>query len=132
MTHVILAFHRFHPWLNPHHVAIVHGDQVIEASGFGRPTGVRLRSLYDYLNEHPTTELRTVHHADPEAVWQKCLSQVGKPYDWRWYIGMLSGSRKWQDDSAWTCHELIVWALGFNWRTTWIRPVHLYAFSEAE
>ena len=132
MTQVILAFNRWHECLNPHHVAIMHGDEVIEASGFGQPKGVRLRSWYDYISEHPDVELRVIRHNDPEAVWDKCLSQVGKPYDWRWYVGMLTRSRKWQDDAAWVCHELIVWALGFNWRTTWIRPAHLYAFTEGE
>lgn len=132
MTHVVLAFNRWHRRLNPHHVAIVHGDEVIESNGFGRPTGVRLLSLYDYMQAHPDTELRTIIHADPEAVWTRCLSQVGKPYDWAWYVGMLMRSRDWQDDAAWVCHELVLWALGYNWRMPWVRPVHLYAITEGE
>lgn len=53
---LVLAFNRWHKWLNPHHIAIVHGDEVIEASGFGQPKGVRLRSLMDYMDEHPDME----------------------------------------------------------------------------
>ena len=47
MTHVVLAFNRWHRWLNPHHVAIVHGDEVIESNGFGRPRGVRTITTYE-------------------------------------------------------------------------------------
>ena len=132
MTHVVIAFNRWRPWLNPHHCAIVYDDQVIESSGFGQPKGVRLRSLYDYMIEHPDIELRTIRYHNPDAVWRRCLSQVGKKYDWYWYLGLLTRSRKWQEDEAWVCHELILWALGYNWRMPWIRPVHLYEITEAE
>ena len=132
MTHVTLAFNRLAPWLNPHHVAIINGDQVIESNGYGQPKGVRMRSLVEYMDEHPDMELRRYDHDDPEAVWQFCMDQVGKPYDWLWYVGFLLRNRDWQDDAAWVCHEMLIVALGAQVSAHWSRPVHLYRLTRRD
>lgn len=54
-------------------------------------------------------ELRGIPHPDPQAVWDKAASQIGKPYDWRYVYGWLF-HRRWQDPAAWSCSELIAWA----------------------
>ncbi len=140
MSKIVLAFTKLHPLIPIRHVALVHGDQIIESSGFpvrGHPAGVRMRSLYDFMDQHPDMELRYFEHPDPELVWKVCLPHIGKLYDWRWYGGMFF-NRDWQDPERWVCHELIAHAC---WRAgrqivdvslPWIRPEHLYAASKGE
>ena len=130
MTHVALAFSRIFAWLPFHHVALVHGDEIIEAVGWGKhPIGVRKRSLYDFLADHKHVQFRETE-GDPEIVWALAETQVGKPYDWSWYIGHLLGSRKWQDPHRWTCHELVFWALGYDAEVPRLTPRDLIQISE--
>ena len=93
---------------------------------------MRLRSLMDYMDDHPDMELRIYDHADPQAVWDKCLAEVGKPYDWSWYIGFLLRNRHWQDPAQWVCHELLLVALDAPISAHWSRPVHLYRLTRSD
>lgn len=138
---IVLAFTKLHPLLPIQHVALVHGDEVIEASGFrnrGLPAGVRKRSLYDFMDQHPRMELRYFEHAHPDRVWSLCEGQIGKKYDWAWYLGLFTGARNWQDPEQWVCHELLAAACNWAGRAIvdvtlpWIRPEHLYAASFGE
>lgn len=140
MTRIVLAFNRWHPlpFGARTHVALVHGDDVIEASAFGRPKGVRTGSLYPYINDHPGVELRSIRHPNPEGVWDACCSQLGKPYDYGWYFAMLTRDRDWQHDDAWVCHELIAWACEaaghaiVDWTLPRLKPMDLYQLTQGD
>lgn len=135
---LILAFTKLHPLIPIRHVAIVHGDQIIESSGFpvrGYPAGVRMRNLYDFMDQHPDCEMRTARHSDPQAVWDFCCERLGAAYDWSWYLGLFGFGRNWQDPAKWVCHELIAEATAacgepiVDVTLPWITPDHLYAAS---
>lgn len=89
------------------HVVLVspYTAEFIEAT---HGKGVVLGSLAEFLGRDGV-ELRCIPHHDPAAVWARALSQVGKPYDWR-FLWALIARRDWQDPSAWACSELIAWA----------------------
>lgn len=90
------------PWS---HCAIVDGEEVIEAAAFG---GVRVRPLADMLADATKTAILTLP-GDPQKVIAAVRSQIGKPYDWSGVLG-LGFRRRWQDDDAWFCSELVAWA----------------------
>lgn len=90
------------PWS---HCAIVDGEEVIEAAAFG---GVRVRPLADMLAHATKTAILTLP-GDPQAVIAAARSQIGKPYDWSGVLG-FGFRRRWQDDDAWFCSELVAWA----------------------
>lgn len=90
------------PWS---HCAIVDGEEVIEAAAFG---GVRARPLSDMLAQ-ATKAAMIVLPGDPEKVIAAARSQIGKPYDWSGVLG-FGFRRRWQDDDAWFCSELVAWA----------------------
>jgi hypothetical protein len=94
------------------HVALLSpdGEFVIEASGKGQPKGVRKVSYETFLKSHPECELCEFQHPDPEEMWDVACSQLGKGYDWSWYLGWLFRSTSYQNKSKWTCAEFIVWA----------------------
>lgn len=90
------------PWS---HCAIVDGEEVIEAAAFG---GVRVRPLADMLVQ-ATKAAMIVLPGEPEKVIAAARSQIGKPYDWAGVLG-FGFRRRWQDDDAWFCSELVAWA----------------------
>ena len=99
---ILLRAALWSPWS---HCAIIDGDEVIEAAAFG---GVRVRPLADMLadaTKHAIIELP----GNAEAVIAAARSQIGKPYDWAGVLG-FGFRRRWQDDDAWFCSELVAWA----------------------
>lgn len=92
-------------WSDWSHVAIVDGDEVIEAIW----PRVRVAKLADVIVSH--TELRIEDYPTPRdgEIVAAARSQIGKRYD---LLGMLGIGlhRDWQDDDAWWCSELPAWA----------------------
>jgi uncharacterized protein YycO len=149
MSHNVIGLHhdnsdwisRLMAWLTHAtytHVALVapDGSEVIEASGVGKPQGVRAMSMEVWASKHPRFVLRKIPHNNHELVWQIAFSQIGKGYDWSYLWGWLFRSN-WQDTDKWTCNELIVWACeqaGQPCLTTdapqWLTPEHLYLISQ--
>lgn len=99
---VLLRTALWSPWS---HCAIVDGEEVIEAAAFG---GVRVRPLADMLADATKMAILTLP-GDPQAVIAAARSQIGKPYDWAGVLG-FGFRRRWQDDDAWFCSELVAWA----------------------
>ena len=85
--------------------AIIDGDEVIEAAAFH---GVRARPLEDMLNKASKFAILTLP-GDEAAVVAAARSQIGKPYDWQGVAG-IGFRRRWQDEDAWFCSELVAWA----------------------
>lgn len=123
MKYVILAFtHDKDDWISSiiswftfgeyTHVAIINGNEAIEATGKGRPSGVLLLSIDDFIKKHKDVVLRKIEHPNPEKVWDRALSQVGKRYNWWWMLGYLLHSDKFTSTVRWSCSELVAWALG--------------------
>lgn len=123
MSAITLAFHhaaddwisRVMAWCThggPTHVAMVSPDGawVIEASSMGRPKGVRVVAFTTWATRHPGYELCTIPHKDPQGVWARACTQVGKRYDWGWIWGWVFRLRSLQDQDRWVCSELIDWA----------------------
>ena len=98
---------RWATWSPVSHVVLISPcrDQIIEAT---HGKGVVLGTLTEFL-ARDGAELRRIPHHDPYGVWARALSQVGKPYDWRYSLSWLL-RRDWQDPAAWACAELIAWA----------------------
>lgn len=99
---------RWATWDKFSHCALVSPDKsaVIEAT-HGQP--VR-EVAFDEFMERDGVELRLIPHHDPDDVWARAKSQVGKPYDWAYIYGWLFRQKSWQDLDAWACAELIAWA----------------------
>lgn len=102
---------RWITWDRFSHVALVSPDMrwVVEAT-HGMPVRV---VLFDEMMRRDGSELRMVRHPDPDEVWLRALSQVGKPYDEAYIYGWLMRNRYWQDPEKWACAELVAWA--GNW-----------------
>ena len=94
------------PWS---HVALVEGDNVIDAT---LARGVAVSALSDFEERHD--EIRLIQLSDDfgRQLAKEMASQLGKPYDWRAVVG-LELHRDWQDDSSWFCSELV--AAAFEW-----------------
>lgn len=93
------------------HVALVNGDEVIEAMADSAIyTGVRRIKLLEWIDQNPGGEIRRIRHPWPVAVWVHARTQIGKPYDWGWVLGFFFRQRNWHDEQKWTCAELIAWA----------------------
>ena len=93
-------------WSAWSHCALIDGDDVIEATAFH---GVRRRPLLDLQREASQYAIVQIPAADPRAVLDAAASQLGKGYDWLGVFG-IGARRKWQDDDAWFCSELVAWA----------------------
>lgn len=91
------------PWS---HCAIVDGSEVIEAAV---GAGVRARPLADLLADSSRHDTVTFTARDAPAVVAAARSQIGKPYDYAGVLG-IGIRRRWQDDDAWFCSELVAWA----------------------
>ena len=149
MSHIIIGLHhaaddhisQLMAWFTHgrySHVALVSpdGSEVIEASGMGKPKGVRAMSMEVWASRHPGFALRKIAHPFPDTVWQIATGQLGKGYDWNYLWGWLM-RRLWQDPEKWVCHELIAWAcqqaghpiINMD-NPQWLTPEHLYLISQ--
>ena len=61
---------------------------------------------YDLAKTFPKAVLRMLY--------EKAVSQIGKPYDWSWIAGFLINNRSWQKQTAWVCFEYAAWVLARN------------------
>lgn len=93
-------------WSKWSHCAIIDGDRVIEAAA---PDGVRTRPLADLINESSKFEIVDFPSRNPQEVINAARGQIGAPYDWGGVVG-IGFRRRWQDDDAWFCSELIAYA----------------------
>ncbi|MEW6612718.1 MAG: YiiX/YebB-like N1pC/P60 family cysteine hydrolase [Pseudomonadota bacterium] len=100
------ALIRVATWSRWSHVALVDGDEVIEAAA---PHGVRRASVGAAIDRAARCALVELPARDPAAVLAAAASQLGKPYDWTAVLG-LGLRRDWQEEDAWFCSELVAWA----------------------
>ena len=100
---------RWLTWWRHSHVVLISPCQlyVIEST---HGKGVVGGTLAEFLGRDGV-EVRTIPHADPDAVWHKVENEIGKPYDWKYIYGWLF-RRNWQDPAAWSCPELIATMAG--------------------
>lgn len=89
------------------HVAIVDGDDVIEARAW---QGVVRTPLDAHLQRASAHEVVQIECPNPQAVLSFARAQVGKPYDWG---GVLAFPLRepLADESRWFCSELVEAAL---------------------
>lgn len=92
-------------WSDWSHVAIIDGEEVIEATW----PAVRVVPLADVIAKHSRFTVADIPCQDPAAVIAAARSQIGKPYDLTALFGMLV-RRNWQEVDAWFCSELAAWA----------------------
>lgn len=59
-----------------------------------------------------------------QAVLERALSQIGRPYDWAGVLGMAL-RRKWAEQDSWFCSELVAWAFADAGHPL-LRAQHLY------
>lgn len=104
-------------WSRWSHVALIDGDQVIEAVAL---EGVRQGSLSGALSGAREYEVVELPCSDPCTVINAARSQLGKPYDWTAIAG-LSLHRDWQEEDSWFCSELVAWAAA-QAGEIWFRP----------
>lgn len=110
-------------WSAWSHCALIDGEHIIEAAATG---GVKFRPLAELQAESSHWTIVDIPAADPSAVLQAALAQVGRGYDWLGVLG-IGFRRRWQDDDRWFCSELIAYAFevagsplfrGTPWRIT--------------
>lgn len=102
----ISALIRTATWSRWSHVALVVGNDVIEASP---RFGVRQIKLKHAIGEAKETTVVERPARSPQRIIEAAHSQLGKPYDWTAVLG-LGLRRDWQGIDAWFCSELIAWA----------------------
>lgn len=90
------------PWS---HVALVDGDEVIEATW----PAVRVAPLAEVIAAHSAHVIVDLPCLSPAEVIKAARSQVGKPYDLTALFGLLM-RRDWQEEDRWFCSELVAWA----------------------
>lgn len=100
----------FVTWDKFSHVALVSPDMktVIESTH-----GIGVRKLpFDVFQKmyRGAVELRVIPHPNPEQVWERAESQVGKPYDNNFIYGWVFRKGGWQNPGKWACAEIIAWA----------------------
>ena len=104
--HPMSAAIRLGTWSDWSHVAIIDGDEVIEATA---PAGVRRFPVVQAINHAKRGAIVELPCRDPQAVIAAAVSQIGKPYDYTAILG-LGLRRNWQEEDAWFCSELVAWA----------------------
>lgn len=92
-------------WSDWSHVALVDGDDAIEATW---PV-VRVVSLAEVIAAHSAHVIVDLPCRDPAAAIAAARAQAGKPYDLTALFGLLM-HRDWQEDDRWFCSELVAWA----------------------
>ena len=93
-------------WSSWSHVALIDGDEVIEATA---PAGVRRFPVVQAIDHAKRGQIVELPCRDPQAVIAAAASQIGKPYDYTAVLG-LGLRRDWQEDDAWFCSELVAWS----------------------
>ena len=104
--HPMSAVIRACTWSNWSHVAVIDGDEVIEATA---PAGVRRFPVVQAIDHAKRGQIVELPCRDPGAVIAAAASQLGKPYDYTAVLG-LGLKRDWQQDDSWFCSELVAWA----------------------
>lgn len=104
--HPMSAAIRLGTWSDWSHVAIIDGDEVIEAVALA---GVRRFPVVQAIARAKRAVVVELPCLDPRAVIAAAASQIGKPYDYSAILG-LGLRRDWQEDDAWFCSELVAWA----------------------
>jgi len=104
--HPMSAVIRACTWSSWSHVALIDGDEVIEASA---PAGVRRFPVVQAIDHARKAVIVDLSCRDPQAVIAAAASQIGKPYDYTAIVG-LGLHRDWQEDDAWFCSELVAWS----------------------
>lgn len=92
-------------WSQWSHVALVDGDEVIEATW----PAVRVAPLAGVIAAHSAHVIVDLPCHSPAEVIKAARSQVGKPYDLTALFGLLM-HRDWQEEDRWFCSELVAWA----------------------
>lgn len=92
-------------WSDWSHVALVDGDEAIEATW----PAVMVTPLADVIAKHSAHIIIDLPCLCPEAAIAAARYQVGKPYDLSALFGLLM-HRDWQEDDRWFCSELVAWA----------------------
>ena len=93
-------------WSKWSHVAIVDGDDVIEAIALD---GVVRTPLATRKAKDTAWQIVTLPCADRLAIINAATSQLGKPYDYTGVLG-IGFHRNWQETGHWFCSELVAWA----------------------
>jgi len=92
-------------WSKWSHVALVDGDEAIEATW----PAVRVAPLAEVIAKHSDHVIVDLPCPVPDEVIKAARSQVGKPYDLTALFGLLM-HRDWQEQDSWFCSELVAWA----------------------
>lgn len=92
-------------WSKYSHVALVDGDEAIEATW----PAVRVAPLAEVIAAHSDHVIVDLPCFSPADAIRAARSQVGKPYDLTALFGLLM-HRDWQEDDRWFCSELVAWA----------------------
>lgn len=90
-------------WSAWSHCAIIDGDEVVEAVA---GVGVRTRPLQELIEESSKYHILDFPAENPQAVIAQARAEVGTKYDW-WGVLGIGFRRRWSQDDAWFCSELI-------------------------
>jgi uncharacterized protein YycO len=96
---------RVFTWSDWSHVAIIDGNEIIEAVW----PKVRVSKLEEAKNKYESWVIAEVKTKNDAEIIKAARSQVGKPYD----IGAIFGfvaRRNWEKTDKWFCSELVAWA----------------------
>lgn len=121
-------------WSDWSHVALVDGDEVIEATW----PAVRIAPLAEVIAKHSAHVIVDLPSRSPAKVIQAARSQLGKGYDLSALPGLLV-RRDWQEPDKWFCSELVAWAFAQGGSPLFrpeamhrITPQHLWMLAPAE
>lgn len=92
-------------WSEWSHVALVDGDEVIEATW----PAVCVTPLAEVIAKHSAHIIVDLPCRSSAEIIQAARSQVGKGYDLTALFGLLA-RRDWQEPDKWFCSELVAWA----------------------
>lgn len=93
-------------WSQWSHVAIIDGDDVIEAVALD---GVVRTPLATRKTQDKRWEVVRLRCENPAAVIAAASAQIGKPYDYTGVLG-VGLHRDWQQRGSWFCSELVAYA----------------------
>jgi len=96
---------RVFTWSDWSHVAIIDGDEIIEAV-WPRVKVSKLDNVQKWYKRWAVAEIKTRNDAE---IIKAVRSQVGKPYDIGAIFGFLT-RRNWEKTDKWFCSELVAWA----------------------
>lgn len=92
-------------WSDWSHVAIIDGEEVIEAVW----PKVRVSLLANVIARHTSYEVVEFPNVNDLAVIAAARAQLGKPYDLTGILG-IALHRDWQEQDKWFCSELVAWS----------------------